>query len=41
MGCVWVYLQKMDLYYRWEYGDKSTRINWQFKSADLEEKCLL
>ena len=27
MGCVWVYMQKMELCYWWEYGDEKTRIN--------------
>ena len=27
MGCLWVYMQKMELRYRWEYGDEKTRIN--------------
>ena len=27
MGCVWVYMQKMELRYWWEYGDEKTRIN--------------
>ena len=27
MGCVWVYMQKMELRYWWEYGDEETRIN--------------
>ena len=27
VGCVWVYLQKMELRYWWEYGDEKTRIN--------------
>ena len=22
MGCVWVYMQKMELRYWWEYGDE-------------------
>ena len=35
MGCVWVYMQKMELCYWWEYGDKKTRIN------KLNEKRLL
>ena len=28
MGCVWVYMQKMELRYWWEYGDEKTRINY-------------
>ena len=35
MGCVWVYMQKMELCYWWEYGDEETRIN------KLNEKRLL
>ena len=27
MGCVWVYMQKMELRYWWEYSDEKTRIN--------------
>ena len=27
MGCVWVYMQKVELRYWWEYGDEKTRIN--------------
>ena len=27
VGCVWVYIQKMELRYWWEYGDEKTRIN--------------
>ena len=27
MGCAWVYMQKVELHYWWEYGDKKTRIN--------------
>ena len=25
--CVWVYMQKMELRYWWEYGDEKTRID--------------
>ena len=35
MGCVWVYMQKVELRYWWEYGDGKTGINW------LNEKCSL
>ena len=28
MGCVWVYMQTMELHYWWEYGDEKTRIKW-------------
>ena len=35
MGCVWVYLQKMELCYWWEYSDEKTRIIF------LNEKCSL
>ena len=49
VGCVWVYMQKVELRYWWEYGDEKTRINywvkWKalvdtvgIKSADLEDK---
>ena len=32
MGCVWVYIQKMELRYWWEYGDEKTRVNkWNEK----------
>ena len=27
MGRVWVYMQKIGLRYKWEYGDEKTRIN--------------
>ena len=27
MGCVWVYMQKMEPRYWWEYGDEKTIIN--------------
>ena len=27
MGCVGMYMQKMELCYWWEYGDEKTRIN--------------
>ena len=27
MGCVWVYMQKEELRYCWEYGDEKTGIN--------------
>ena len=27
MSCVWIYMQKMELYYWWEYSDEKTRIN--------------
>ena len=50
MGCVWVYMQKVELRHRWEYGDEKTGINWLngkrslipwgSKSADLENKFL-
>ena len=34
MGCVWVYMQKMELRYWWEYGDEKTRINeWNEKRS--------
>ena len=26
MGCVWVYVEKVELRHRWEYGDKKTGI---------------
>ena len=35
MGCVRVYMQKVELRYWWEYGDEKTRINY------LNEKCSL
>ena len=25
MGCVWVYMQKMELSYWWEHGDKKNK----------------
>ena len=28
MGCVCIYMQKMELSYWWEYGDKKTIINY-------------
>ena len=27
MGSLWVYMQKMELRYWWEYGDEKTRMN--------------
>ena len=27
MGCVWVYMRKVELHYCWEYGDEKTGIN--------------
>ena len=27
MGCVWVYRQKVELHYWWEYGDEKTAGN--------------
>ena len=35
MGCVRIYMQKMELCYWWEYGDEKTIINY------LHEKYLL
>ena len=48
MGCVWVYIQKVELRHWWEYGDKKTGINWfqencplvRIRGADLEDKFL-
>ena len=28
MGCVWVYMQKVELRHWWEYGDEKTGINY-------------
>ena len=49
MGCVWVYMKKMELRNWLEYGDENTRINqlnekrslipW-IKSANLDHKFL-
>ena len=35
MSCVYLYMQKIELCYWWESGDKKTRI------IKLNEKCLL
>ena len=45
MGCVWVYMQKMELHHWWEHGDrkKNKLVEWKvlidsvgIKSADLK-----
>ena len=28
MGCLWVYIQKVELRYWWEYGDEKGGIDW-------------
>ena len=50
MGCVWVYMQKVELRYWWEYGDEKAKIKlveWKalvdtigIKSVNLEDKFL-
>ena len=44
MGYVWVYMQKMELRYWWEYGDEKNNNDIVdtvgIQSADLEEKIL-
>ena len=49
VGCVWVYMQKMELHYWREYGDEKKKKfgEWKalvdtvrIKSADLEDKFL-
>ena len=35
MGCVWVYMQKVELLYWWEYGDEKTRINYLNEKRSL------
>ena len=32
MGCVWVYMQKVELRYWWEYGDEKTGLNYMNES---------
>ena len=34
MGCIWVYMQKMELRCWWKYGNKKTRTNkWNEKRS--------
>ena len=51
VGCVWVYMPKMEICYWWEYCDeklyKNKLVEWKalvdtlgIKSADLEDKFL-
>ena len=35
MGCMWVYMQKEELRYWWEYGDKKTRVNYLNEKRSL------
>ena len=39
MGCVCVYIQKVELCYWWGYGDEKTRINWRKMSFSSCHKC--
>ena len=36
MGCVWVYMQKVELRYWWEYGDDSEKTFATWKGNDKD-----
>ena len=35
MGCVWVYMQKIELPYWWGYGVEKTRINLLYEKRSM------